>query len=316
MGKPFMVEGQDLVPTRGPALTLSAETLRNEGLLGELRQDRRVYLTALKIAKEVGGAFLGPLFAGGVTLLEAFADAADDAELEANFEELRDISTRTDEKLQALAALAQFILLRQDAIAERLNQEGTPAEQPIDEIAKATALVAYNAEIAQRFLYADFRGIAGSASEEHVASFPADHIYVTPRLHAETGLKHERDEEDDLQRRLESVEDLGEHERPRLEDELAALRHSRWAGRRGDIEDEEGKLIGEALISARHCVILGRPGVGKSALTRHLARTYGLGAEAIQERLGWDEALRGAATFRTPGLRACAGRSRANVEGD
>jgi hypothetical protein len=264
MGKPFMVERQDLVPTRPPALALSARA-RDEDWIG----DRRVYLTALKIAKEVGGAFLGPLFSGGVTLLEAIADAADDAELEANFEELRDLSTRGDQKLQALAALAQLILLKQDEIARRLDQKGPPAAQPIDEIAKATALVAYNAEIAQRFFYADYRGIAGSASEQHVASFPADRIYVTPRLHAETELRHERDQEDDLRRRLEGVEDLGEHERRRLEDELAALRHSRWDGHRENTAGENGEPIGQALIYARHCVVLGPPGVGKSALTRN-----------------------------------------------
>ena len=93
-----MVEGQDLVPTRLPALTLAAEARGRKFLDG----DRRVYLTALKLAKDVGGVFLGPLFAGGVTLLEHFADAADDAELEANFEDLRDLNTRTDEKLTRL----------------------------------------------------------------------------------------------------------------------------------------------------------------------------------------------------------------------
>ena len=109
-----------------------------------------------------------------------------------------------------------------------------------------------------------------------------------PRLHTETELRHERDEEDDLQRHLESTEDLDGPERRRLEDELAALRHSRWTGRR---VRRRRQALGEALISCRHCVILGPPGVGKSALTRYLARTCGLGAEAIQKRLGWDEVL-------------------------
>jgi hypothetical protein len=72
-------------------------------------------------------------------------------------------------------------------------------------------LVAYNAEIAQRFFYADYRGIAGSANDEHVASFPADRIYVTPRLHTESELRQEREQEQDLQRRIEAAEDLDEH---------------------------------------------------------------------------------------------------------
>jgi hypothetical protein len=286
-----VAEGQNLVPTGTPNLPVSAKPPRKSVLIDELKQDRRVYLTALKVAKEVGGIFLGPLFTGGVTLLESFAGAADDAELEANFEELRDLGTRSDEKLQALAALAELILVKQDEIAERLERQGTPAERPIDEVAKATALLAYNAEIGQRFFYADYRGIADSASEEHVASFPADRIYVTPRLHAEAELRHEREEEQDLQRRLERVEDLDEHEHRRLADELAALRHARWAGRREEGQGEDGKPIGAAMLAARHCVILGPPGVGKSALTRHLARTCALGTEAIRKRLGWDEVL-------------------------
>jgi hypothetical protein len=56
-------------------------------------------------------------------------------------------------------------------------------------------------------------------------------------------------------------------------------------------EKGQKKSIQEALKSARHAVVIGSPGVGKSAMTRFLARTCALGAIAIREKLGWEEDL-------------------------
>ena len=42
---------------------------------------------------------------------------------------------------------------------------------------------------------------------------------------------------------------------------------------------------------ARHAVIIGSPGVGKSAVTRYLARTAAKGSSQIERQLGWSEDL-------------------------
>lgn len=280
-----MPEGRLIPATETPA------PVKSDPPFSDLKKDRGVYLTALKIAKVAGGAFLGPLFSGGIEILEALGDAADDAELEARLDDLRSRSEHSQDEIKALAALAETILVKQDEISETLRQQGLQSDRPIDEVGKTTALIAYRAEVAQRFYYADYRGIADTASEEHVASFSADRIYVTPRLHAEGDLRGEREQKHELHRRLDRLHEFDDDDRRRLEDELAVLHQRRWGERRDGGDKEDGATVGDALARARHAVIIGGPGVGKSALTRYLARSCALGADVTRERLGWDEDL-------------------------
>jgi hypothetical protein len=248
----------------------------------------------LKVALDIGEEGLKALIPGGGLLVKAakgmldLSDAADDAELGEQIEQLMAIGGKTHDEVEGIAILAQLMLLRQDEILERLEAKAPSVGRPeLDEIARQTALVAYRNRIAQDCLYADYRGIEGVTHEGHAAALLLDQVYVKPRLWPEREQQDAAGRENLLLKQLED-EDLSPIERARLQEEYAALTGKRWGA--GREEMQPGLEIGEALVTTRQAVILGGPGVGKSVLLRYLARSCALGDQVAQERLGWPEA--------------------------
>ena len=155
-------------------------------------------------------------------------------------------------------------------VITRLEAEGLPAEtKQLTEFAMSAALVAYRSRVARDYLYADYRGIAGITRAEHAVSLLLDDVYIVPRLLPERDLASLRQPEKDSLALLENP-DLPPEQLPRLEEEYAVLTGERW---RPGKKAQGGEVsVGEALAQARHIVVVGGPGVGKSALTRYLDR--------------------------------------------
>lgn len=232
---------------------------------------------------------VGPIVSGTVAALLELSGEEDGEAFEVKLTQLLTVGEQSREDLESLAGLSAAIYLRQDELLARLESLGLPAAPAqLNELALSAALTAWRGRVARDYQYADYRGIEGGTRAEHAAALPMDDVYVVPRLVPERERADLRDRERFLLKELLDNQDLPTAERVRLEEEFAVLTGERWkAG-----EKEGGGLpLGEALTKARHAVILGGPGTGKSALTRHLARTCALGQETGRERLGWEEDL-------------------------
>lgn len=151
--------------------------------------------------------------------------------------------------------------------------------------ATAAAVAEYRTSVAKAFYFADHRGIAGATSSPFVAGLPVDDVYVIPRL--QLADIEQREREQDLLKALEDP-DLTGDQRERFEEEYAHLTGARW---NSGAESEKGVPFGRVLRSTRQLVLIGSPGVGKSALLRFVARQAALGIEAMERTLGWSEEL-------------------------
>jgi HEAT repeat protein len=233
--------------------------------------------------------FFGPLALGtGAALLE-LANEQDDQALEKKVGELLSGVEHSGETLEVLALFAQAIYVQQALLLERLELGGAGGGRAqLTAVAAATALAAYRGRVAQGFRYADYRGIEGMTREEHAAALPMDEVYVGARLVAEALGADSRERERELLKRLDD-QDLSPRERMALEEEFAGLTEERWRG--GKQQKGEGQPAAAALAAARHAVVIGGPGVGKSSLVRYLSRATALGEQATLERLGWAETL-------------------------
>ena len=278
--------------TLGP---LERRTLLSR-IVGREPSEAAPYLRAILAGLKDAGAkqleqipVLGPLLSGAGAALLELSSEEDDAILEERLAEILETGHQSRETLEALTALSTAIYLQQNALLARLESAGFPAQPAqLTAVALSTALAAYRGRVARDYQYADHRGIEGGTRAEHAASLPLDEVYVLPRLVPERSQADSRERENRLLKDLLDNEDLAPGDRSRREEEFALLTGERWRALK---EKEKAKTIAEALGSVRHAVVIGSPGVGKSAMTRFLARTCALGGEALREKLGWEEDL-------------------------
>jgi hypothetical protein len=256
--------------------------------LGRAPGKEAPYLRAiLKFLQEVASEqvkqipIAGPL----LSVLLDLSEEEDEAKLEEKIDQLFATGQQSRETLEALSALAAAIYLQQESLLEYLQIQGLPAKPlQLTAFALDTALAAWRGRVARDYQYADYRGIEGGTREEHAASLPLDDVYVLPWLVPERDQADTRDREGKLLKDLLDNQDLGAEERAKREEEFAVLTGERW--RAGEKEGAKGGPVDHVLSQIRHAVVIGGPGVGKSTLTRFLARSFSLDREAMKERLG------------------------------
>jgi HEAT repeat protein len=248
------------------------------------------YLRALlAFAMETPGA--GWVLKATGAALQELAGEESDQQLVERFDRLLVIGEQTNEDIAFLKELAAAIFLQQTAFLKRLREDGLSLQpHQLTAFAKSAALIAYRSRVAQEHQYVDQRGIYEARPDAHLTSLPLDDIYVLPELIPEReGIPaHERERE--LLRALVEDPDLPLVRRKQIEEEYTVLSGERWRTSR---DGQRGGLpLSSMLSEARHAVVLGGPGVGKSTLSRYLVRTYALGAGEVRKRLnGWDEEL-------------------------
>ena len=228
---------------------------------------------------------VGPLLSGaGIALLELSREE-EDTSLEEKVSQILASGEQNRETLEVLSSLAAAIYLQQRALIVRLQAVGLPAERhEIEAISLSTALAAYRGRVARDYQYADHRGIEGGTRAEHAASLPLDEVYVEPRLLPERSQVESRDRERHLLKELLDNANLPSAERVKLEEEFAKLTGKRWRASQGS--EDGGVPVGQALATERCVVVIGGPGVGKSALIRYLARACAEGQDTVRKRLG------------------------------
>ncbi len=274
-----------------PPAPVQRSVLQRFGL-GKTPGKEAAYLRAILAGlKDMGSAqirqipVLGPLLSGAGAALLQLSSEEDDAKLDEKISQLFASGEQSRETLEAFSALAAAIYLQQEALLEHLQAQGLPAKPlQLTAFALNTALAAWRGRVARDNQYADYRGIEGGTREEHAASLPLDDVYVLPWLVPERDQADIRDREGKLLKDLLDNQDLGAEERAQREEEFAVLTGERW--RAGQKKGAKGGPIDQVISKVRHAVVIGGPGVGKSTLTRFLARSFALDREAMQERLG------------------------------
>lgn len=246
-----------------------------------------------ELAVQMGKEF--PVVRGLLAAAEKLADEAAQRRVEemlANVEAMTlcgqvDLRTLRDDA-DLLIALSVVMYARQGELLKRLHGPGPILSHSLTDSAIELALAAHRAKLVLEYQYADHRGIADSASLQHIASLPLDAIYVGPRLSNERSDTPSHEREREMVRLLTdaSLENLPPARRRHLEEEYAAL-----SGRRWKIASDKslGESLGAVLAKHRRLVVLGVPGAGKSTLIRFLARTSALGVDSMNRRLGWAE---------------------------
>jgi HEAT repeat protein len=260
--------------------------------LGKEPGREALYLRAILAGlKEMGSEqikqipVLGPLLSGAGAALLQLSSEEDDARLEEKISQLLTTGEQSRETLDTLSALAAAIYLQQESLLEHLRTQGLPAKLlQLNAFALDTALAAWRGRVARDYQYADYRGIEGGTREEHAASLPLDDVYVLPWVVPERDQADTRDREGKLLKDLLDNQDLRPEERAKQEEEFAVLTGERW--RAGQKEGAKGGPVDQVLSQIRHAVVIGGPGVGKSTLTRFLARSFSLDRVAMKERLG------------------------------
>lgn len=217
------------------------------------------------------------------------SDETDDRVLERRFDELLALGGRTNEQVRMIEELARAVFEQNAALREFLLARAVPVPDALAEFARAAALRAYRNHVANDLMYADHRGVEGVTRQEHVASLLLDDVYVVPQLLPEREGAPGQDRERDLLHRLLGDTGVSEDRLVQMETEYAVLTGERW---RAGSEDEAGAVpLGRVLQGSRHTVVVGGPGVGKSVLTRYVARACALGPREMESRLGWGEDL-------------------------
>jgi HEAT repeat protein len=274
-----------------PPAPVRRSVLQRFGLGKEPGKEARYLRAILAGLKGMGSAqiqqipILGPLLSGAGEALLQLSEDEDDAKLEEMVSRLYATGEQSRETLDTLSALAAAIYLQQGSLLEHLQAQNLPTEpRQLTALSLDTALAAWRGRVARDYQYADYRGIEGGTREEHAASLPLDDVYVLPWLVPERDQADTRDREGKLLRDLLYDQDLGPEERAKREEEFAILTGERW--RAGQKEGAKGGSVDQVLSEVRHAVVIGGPGVGKSTLTRFLARSFSLDREAMKERLG------------------------------
>ncbi|HIJ64302.1 MAG TPA: NACHT domain-containing protein, partial [Candidatus Hydrogenedentes bacterium] len=258
------------------------------------------YLSAtLAFVKTLGAEELKrvPVAGAAVAALEKLSAAEDARKLDGDIEQILTTSERTQEGVDLLGKAAACILalqLEQGALLARflaeLERRNLPHEpQQIADFAKHAAIVAYRDRVALEYLYADYRGVADVTREGHAASFHLDDVYVIPRATHRESADERPGIEAALLERLEQPDEADSPgERARFEEEYAALGSRRG---RTPSDADRSRPVFDLLRNARHAVLLGGPGAGKTVLTKYLARTCALGPETCRGRFNWQEDL-------------------------
>jgi hypothetical protein len=243
---------------------------------------------------------VGPLISGGFEVVQQLSDESASQEADAILERLasgqQDAAAGVEQLQQDLVVLtalsvASFSLQRE--LFEWVAISADNGERPLlaaelSQYGLQAALVVHGRRVALEWQYADHRGIAGGARAAHVASLPLDEVYVEPVLLTETAISELSEREQEVLLLLLDRDNLTAGEYALFTEEYAALTGRRW--RPGQHPAQSAVVVGEALGLIRHAVVLGSPGVGKSAMSRYLARTCGLGTEVVRQRLGWAQA--------------------------
>ncbi|HEX8213005.1 MAG TPA: HEAT repeat domain-containing protein [Longimicrobium sp.] len=264
---------------------MSKEIVR-AGAPDELPKDLRAYLPAV-VAGLAELPLVGLLAKIPNEAWKQFSADRSEKEQRALIARLFEIGQQTNEDIAVLGAWAAGTFALHAELLSVLRSRGMGIEgEQLGAFARMTALVAYRSSVAREFQYADHRGIEGATRAAHVTSLELDEIYVMPHLVAERDRTSLRERERELLRRLTREADFTPQERARVEEEYAVLTGERWGGEKRGIE---GSPLGAALLAERHAVVIGSPGVGKSTLSRYLARVCALGGDAVHTRLGWNE---------------------------
>jgi hypothetical protein len=233
---------------------------------------------------------VGWVVKGSKEALSELSDGADDQALEQRFEALLAIGGQTNERVRLLGLLAQAMFEQNAALLEYLRaREFSAVAGSLTQFAKDAALAAYRNRIANEYMYADHRGIEGVTRQAHVTSLLLDDVYVLPRLVPERDQIQHHERERDLLHRLLSDRELARDNKAELEEEFALLTGERWKSLASGTA--HGLPLGRSLSEARNLVIIGSPGVGKSTLSRFLARICALGPDEMVRRLEWRDEL-------------------------
>ncbi len=257
----------------------------------------RAILKGLKegAAEEIKKLPFGNIASGVIESLLELSDQEDDEKIERRIEQIFETGEKTRQDIEAMTVLSLLIYSQVDWLVTMLESKGLPVERhQLTEFAKSAALMAYRIRVAADYQYADYRGIEGVTRYEHAASLPMDDVYITPRLLPEGDAAGLREREHSLLKSLlEYPDDIEPSRRTLMEEEFAVItgRRFRPLARLAEKELNEGMPIGEALRNKRLAVVIGGPGVGKSAMTRFLARVCALGEEAMKTKLGWSEEI-------------------------
>ena len=219
----------------------------------------------------------------------ALAQEKDDRALCEKLDKLLSVGEQMNERAALLEAFAQVILANLVEIQAFLHSQGTEASaDELTAFAREMALSAYINRTAGEHMHADHRGVVDADRDAHAASIPLDEVYTPPLLLPMRDIGPADERERELLETLLDREAVPAGRREQLETEYAALTGRRW---RSDGAPEGALSLGRALGPARHAVVIGGPGAGKSTLTRFLARAAALGPNAMQRRLGWAEPL-------------------------
>jgi HEAT repeat protein len=237
---------------------------------------------------------LGPLLLALSTIAGELGAAEDQDQFE---EKLLQAMETNQQFLQDLSEVGDSLLIelkqnsdKLDALISALTNAGVLTERSqLEELALETALISHRQRVALEYLYADYRGISGIVRTEHAASLQLDSVYVEPRFGRDRDFSDNRVEESDILEKLLRAEDLRLPERTDLEEKYAELTGQRW--RSHGKQEQKDLTLGNLFQQAKHTVVLGEPGAGKSVMLRYLARTSALGAGEMQKRLGWSKSL-------------------------
>ncbi len=224
----------------------------------------------------------------GAGVLESLQQLADEEAGEEDSRTLDEILSHSQESSDGIKALNAVINLVFAAVGEQnelleqltrhLESEDLPsAPEQISEFATQAALAAYRNRVAREYLYAEYRGI--EPSSEKVASLPLDDVYVVPRLKPEHSRRDDHEREQDLILRLHNP-DFTAEEKAHCEIEYLRMVGKSW-------HPEGGEALGETLGKARHAVIKGTPGAGKSTLIRYVARLCVADGDSVPDKLRW-----------------------------
>jgi 3',5'-cyclic AMP phosphodiesterase CpdA/HEAT repeat protein len=154
---------------------------------------------------------------------------------------------------------------------------------------KHAALAAYVEKLLLDTRDADYRGLSRSNDPRSITTLPFDEVYVPPRLMPQGALVEGEAQQEQILQRIIAGTALTIEDRVHLEEEFSRLAVAQW---KPIVKPGSGEIsIGEALRQVHHAVVLGDPGVGKSALARYVTRTCAHGEQVMLERFGWSERL-------------------------
>ncbi|MBC7883730.1 MAG: NACHT domain-containing protein [Anaerolineae bacterium] len=237
---------------------------------------------------------LGPLLLALSTVAGELGAAEDQDQFE---DKLLQAMGTNKQFLQDLSEVGDSLLIevkqnsdKFDALISLLQGAGIFTEKSqLEALALETALISHRQRVALEYFYADYRGISDIVRKEHAASLQLDSVYVEPRFGMDRDFSDNRAEESDILEKLLRIEDLRLSERTGLEEKYAELTGKRW--RSHGKQEQKDLTLGNLLQQAKHTVVLGEPGAGKSVMLRYLARTSALGAGEIEKRFGWSKSL-------------------------